>query len=123
MNSPRKPLWPKIVATVVALLPMLYVVSFGPACWLASRGFINRFRVADAYEPLVHWSGYDLTNESSAALRWYATALANDRSDGALNMMQVYVWLKNHPFVRREVFGYDEKCWEEYRTSPLIPAK
>jgi hypothetical protein len=38
MNTPRKPLWPKIVATVVVFLPLLYAASYGPACCLVGRG-------------------------------------------------------------------------------------
>jgi hypothetical protein len=41
MNDDRKKLvWPWIVALLIAL-PMLYVLSFGPACWFAGRAPAN----------------------------------------------------------------------------------
>jgi hypothetical protein len=41
MDEKRKPLWPKIVATVVALA-VLYVASFGPACWMTASVAVKR---------------------------------------------------------------------------------
>ena len=36
MGEDRRPLWPWIVALLIGL-PVLYVASFGPVCWLSSR--------------------------------------------------------------------------------------
>jgi hypothetical protein len=36
MNDERKPVWPWNVALLIGL-PVLYVASFGPACWIAIR--------------------------------------------------------------------------------------
>jgi hypothetical protein len=36
MNDDRKPLWPWIASLLIGL-PLLYVASFGPASWIASR--------------------------------------------------------------------------------------
>jgi hypothetical protein len=36
MSDERRPLWPWIVALLLGL-PVLYVASFGPACWIAHR--------------------------------------------------------------------------------------
>jgi hypothetical protein len=36
MDEKRKPLWPKIVVTVL-LLPVLYVASIGPIVWVLHR--------------------------------------------------------------------------------------
>jgi hypothetical protein len=48
--------WPWIVATVIAV-PVLYVASFGPACWASSRcSEPNGFGVAAVefvYQPLL----------------------------------------------------------------------
>ena len=37
----RRPLWPILTAALIGL-PVLYVASFGPACWLASRNHADR---------------------------------------------------------------------------------
>lgn len=52
MDEKRKPLWPKIVATVVALLPMLYVASLGPACWWVGDDLGRAGSVEFFYDPL-----------------------------------------------------------------------
>src|SRR5262245_34290699 len=39
MSKERKPLWPWIVILLIGL-PVLYVASFGPVCWLAERHLI-----------------------------------------------------------------------------------
>ena len=44
-------LWPWIVALLIGL-PVLYVASFGPACWLADR-YASAWNVVwDVYYPL-----------------------------------------------------------------------
>jgi hypothetical protein len=48
MSDERKPLWPWIVALLIGL-PVLYVASFGPACWLADRQI---FSCVEIYRPL-----------------------------------------------------------------------
>jgi hypothetical protein len=40
-------------ATVVLSLPVLYVLSFGPATWACSRGIGNRDALLAVYRPLV----------------------------------------------------------------------
>jgi hypothetical protein len=47
----NKPVWPWIVVLLIGL-PMLYVVSFGPACWIADSGFIDFLRIRPFYRPL-----------------------------------------------------------------------
>ena len=37
----KKPLWPWIVALLIGL-PVLYVASFGPACWICQSGEDHR---------------------------------------------------------------------------------
>jgi hypothetical protein len=44
----KKPIWPWIVALLIGL-PVLYVASLGPACWLADRGMISW---SEVYRPL-----------------------------------------------------------------------
>ena len=36
----KKPLWPWTVALLIGL-PVLYVATFGPACWLTHRGVVT----------------------------------------------------------------------------------
>jgi hypothetical protein len=36
MSEQRKPVWPWILVLLIGL-PVLYVASFGPACWLTSQ--------------------------------------------------------------------------------------
>jgi hypothetical protein len=48
----RKSVWPWIVALLIGL-PVLYVASFGPACWLCDRDHIPDGMVNYAYRPLV----------------------------------------------------------------------
>jgi hypothetical protein len=51
----KKPLWPWIAALLIGL-PVLYVASFGPACWLTSaldrHGWVEPNRKLVAYWPL-----------------------------------------------------------------------
>jgi hypothetical protein len=42
----------------VALLPILYVVSFGPACWISSRVQPSGEIISVLYQPAIHM--YDL---------------------------------------------------------------
>ncbi len=56
----KKSVWPWIVALVIGL-PVLYVASFGPACWLTSRGWISDttmllyIPLANLPEPIAGW--------------------------------------------------------------------
>jgi hypothetical protein len=53
MSEERKSLvWPWVVALLV-VPPILYVVSFGPACWIARIGFLPTRAVIIAYRPIV----------------------------------------------------------------------
>lgn len=51
-NARKKPVWPWTVALLVGL-PVLYVASFGPACWMMKRGSLPIFPTAYPYWPLV----------------------------------------------------------------------
>jgi hypothetical protein len=52
MSAERNPVWPWIVVLLIGL-PVLYVVAFGPACWLASYGYIEPDRIATLYKPVL----------------------------------------------------------------------
>jgi hypothetical protein len=51
MSDRKKPNW-LLLTTAVLLLPVLYVASFGPACWLADRGWLPKKVVCMAFYPL-----------------------------------------------------------------------
>src|SRR5688572_19191268 len=55
MGSPRKSADWRIVATLVAVLllvPILYVLSVGPALWLADHGYLTEQALVIVYFPL-----------------------------------------------------------------------
>lgn len=48
----RRERWAKWTLTLVVGLPVLYVASFGPACWIEARHGARRTFVTTAYAPL-----------------------------------------------------------------------
>ena len=70
MNAHRKPTVGFLVA-VSLLMPILYVLSFGPACWIAERvdSRVVYAAVSTAYRPIA-WIANRSTRASAAAL-WY----------------------------------------------------
>jgi hypothetical protein len=53
MNDDRwKPVWPWISALLIGL-PLLYVASFGPACWITSRTGTGMQVVSPFYRPVI----------------------------------------------------------------------
>ena len=78
MSEERKtPFWPWIVALLIGL-PILYVASFGPACWLTNRSAIPRGPVAILYGPLVD-RGIENRSGIERFLLWYGTVLCKER--------------------------------------------
>jgi hypothetical protein len=69
MSDDRKPLWPWIVALLVGL-PVMYVLSFGPACWTASRISAGASALPAFYRPItwVMWRN----DRVMEAMNWYA---------------------------------------------------
>jgi hypothetical protein len=49
----RRERWAKLTLAVVVGLPVLYVASFGPACWIASRTEIGIGLLQIVYHPLI----------------------------------------------------------------------
>jgi len=70
MNRKPRPLWPIVTAALIGL-PVLYVASFGPACWLVSLSTTKR-TVSKVYAPLgtVISRGPVLISD---VLYWYAS--------------------------------------------------
>lgn len=48
----KKPVWPWIAALLIGL-PLMYVVSFGPACWVSSRAAIALQVLPTVYRPIL----------------------------------------------------------------------
>lgn len=44
--------WAKWMAVAIACSPVLYVLSFGPACWIVSRTDCGHAVVTEAYRPI-----------------------------------------------------------------------
>jgi len=47
----RRERWAKWTLAAVLGLPLLYILSFGPACWLNDWGFIPGFGFGATYTP------------------------------------------------------------------------
>lgn len=76
-----RPLWPLLTAALIGL-PVLYVASFGPACWVSSRTLDRGNRIgAQAfnmiYQPLLSlaWSGPSIVRDP---IVWYMRLWSSD---------------------------------------------
>jgi hypothetical protein len=73
------------IAGLLIVLPVLYVASFGPACWLARAGAAGTLTVAKLYRPLVRAARSD--RGIAPVLRWYGDPLGQlSESRGRLSM-------------------------------------
>ena len=54
MND-RRPVWPWITTSLLGL-PVLYILSFGPACWISERLGKGTGQVSAVYRPVI-WLG------------------------------------------------------------------
>jgi len=74
MNKERNPLWPWIVALLIGL-PVMYIVSFGPACWLvAGPAAVDVRPIMNFYRPLGSWArSGDVPEWVSRTLIWWAS--------------------------------------------------
>ena len=70
----RRERWAKWTLASAVGLPVMYVASFGPACWLVSHDGLPRLGTARIYRPLVHISNKEVSAVSSI-LCWYAEVL------------------------------------------------
>lgn len=67
----RRPLWPLLAAALIGL-PMLYVLSFGPAYGLASRDVLPcKSSIERLYRPL-----NSIASSSEGPVRWWAKVFA-----------------------------------------------
>src|SRR5262245_32695841 len=65
----RRERWAKRTLAVTLILPVLYVASFGPACWLVRRNQVDMTKAARIYRPLVRTACS--TSIFARPLRWY----------------------------------------------------
>ena len=71
MNPRRpRPLWPILTAALIGL-PVLYVASFGPACWLVNWGALPVRGTGTAYRPLISLAFHG-PEGIRQVMRWYA---------------------------------------------------
>jgi hypothetical protein len=98
----RRERWAKWTLATVVGVPLLYVASFGPACWISSRANFGDELVERTYWPLIQGifyrdpSPFDWFYKS---MHWYSRLAANkewgwstDDSDGHGNIF----WVKLH---------------------------
>ena len=109
----RRERWAKwtLVGTVIGL-PVLYVVSFGPACWISSHVLdkdydedddgtgVTAETVSSLYEPIFRlaWRGHPIIREP---LFWYASAGANENWAPAYSGDGHFYWGRFPPLCQR----------------------
>jgi hypothetical protein len=78
MNSEReKHLGPWIVALLIGL-PVVYVASFGPACWLCERGILGQRNAWVAYRP-IGWTWSNGPRAVRRAIAGYCGLFGDER--------------------------------------------
>jgi hypothetical protein len=78
MSEERKPaIWPWIVALLIGL-PVLYVASFGPACWFCARTQCGNRFVGTAYQPIISAMIFN-TLKLRHPILWYMRLGCGDR--------------------------------------------
>src|SRR5262245_66586319 len=103
MSDDRKPFWPWIVALLIGL-PVLYVASFGPACWLADRGVVDFTRVIEAYPYLWRFALNVNTDPGSRIIRWNApTGMSEDPDYIDVRLVRAQWTITQERLKRREV--------------------
>ena len=81
----KKPLWPWIVALLIGL-PVLYVASFGPACWITSRADRGKRLL-----PVAYWQILKL-------MCWKEFRASRPPQGDFWSNGSNAAWLRGHPF-------------------------
>ena len=68
----RSERWAKRALAALIGLPSLYMLSFGPACWMSDRGYISPVNIGEAYRP-VTIAMVEFPNTVGATMRSYGT--------------------------------------------------
>ena len=83
----RRERWAKWTLALVVGLPIFYVASFGPACWLADHELLPFDPVESAFSPIVKLA-MDEPDLFRPAILWYASICGGEdaaaRMDGNL---------------------------------------
>lgn len=82
----RKPLWPFLTATLVGV-PVLYVASFGPACWAVDRGFVQSYFVGPVYAPLARVVVRGCPEQMGHALWVYGKLASGSAADPCADLL------------------------------------
>ncbi len=72
----RRERWAKRTLAAVVGVPVLYVLCFGPACWIGSRSRTGAKIVNSIYQPILRLAFHDPDVFGRGAL-WYAKFLAD----------------------------------------------
>ena len=83
MSDERKPVWPWIVAPLICL-PVLYVVSFGPACWMGERMNTGAHAISVVYRPIIRVTHKSL-RARRVALSYASLGMTNGTSPVIVN--------------------------------------
>src|SRR5262245_48081878 len=73
----KKSVWPWIVALLIGL-PVLYVASFGPACWITSHANVGAPPIPAVYRPLTWAMSPDSYTTINRVSTWYAKLGADE---------------------------------------------
>ena len=87
-KKPGVAFWATVLVVVVLVA---YPLTFGPACWLTHRGYVNSTTSGRLYRPILGLCVQKQTR-LSAALRWYALLDTSahdymDTPDGVMDSM------------------------------------
>jgi hypothetical protein len=83
---------------VVVCLPIAYVLSFGPACWLSSHTGVGYFALPRVYRPIL--DAMSSSTNVAALCNWYAKAGARSRwswVDASDSAGPVWLWSEVSP--------------------------
>ncbi|HEY3966863.1 MAG TPA: hypothetical protein VGM05_20040, partial [Planctomycetaceae bacterium] len=78
MTDRKKPGWAFWMAVVFLSSPVLYVLSFGPACWLCAKGILGQRPAWIAFRP-VTWLACNGPIRLREAIESYAIACGDKR--------------------------------------------
>jgi|SRR6516225_1248412 hypothetical protein len=99
MSDDRRPSAAFWITILVVASPFLYLLGFGPACWLVNRNVLPARATAAVYCPLVR-AANSKVRQVSVPLRWYADLNAPERREwstgrgtGVVDLMEVVLTL------------------------------
>jgi hypothetical protein len=74
----RRERWAKWTLAAAVCVPLLYVFSFGPACWFSSRMKLGDSAVSVFYLPITLALAFNNDTTASRLVRWYAEVHAEE---------------------------------------------